>query len=86
MVQLYNLTNLDKPDKRQLLATFYGDRAYGRFGEIVRFGDVDGDGGDELMVSAPRRSRDFTEEIDGGKCSIRVVSCNLEVVVTLVVC
>lgn len=70
MVQVFNLTNVGNLHSREVLATFYGDRAYGRFGEGVSFNDVDGDGVDELIVTAPRRSLDYKEEFEGGRNKI----------------
>ena len=63
-VQVFRQSLID--GKRELITSFYGDRSYGRFGEIVQFHDLDGDGHDELIISAPRRSNDITEEFEAG--------------------
>ncbi|XP_033739057.1 phosphatidylinositol-glycan-specific phospholipase D-like [Pecten maximus] len=56
-VFVYNITN----NNVQLLATFQGDRQFGRFGIFVKFEDVNGDGIDDLMIGAPRRNEDATD-------------------------
>ncbi|XP_069126024.1 phosphatidylinositol-glycan-specific phospholipase D-like [Argopecten irradians] len=56
-VFVYNITN----NNVQLLATFNGDRQFGRFGIFVKFEDVNGDGIDDLMIGAPRRNTDATD-------------------------
>ncbi|XP_065179738.1 phosphatidylinositol-glycan-specific phospholipase D-like [Sycon ciliatum] len=48
-------------------AVLEGDRAFGRFGATVSFGDVTGDGLDELIVTQPLRINDFTEHLYGGE-------------------
>lgn len=66
---LYNLTTLlEQPTNIQasIIARYQGDRAYGRYGDVVKFVDVDGDGKDELIIASPRRSKDITEEFYGG--------------------
>ncbi|XP_021363749.1 phosphatidylinositol-glycan-specific phospholipase D-like isoform X2 [Mizuhopecten yessoensis] len=68
-VFVYNITN----NNVQLLATFQGDRQFGRFGIYVKFEDVNADGIDDLMIGAPRRNYDatdivprwFSEDYDG---------------------
>ncbi|XP_035660620.1 phosphatidylinositol-glycan-specific phospholipase D-like isoform X1 [Branchiostoma floridae] len=44
-----------------------GDRDYSRYGWDVAFADVDMDGKDEFLVSAPLRTDDPTEELYGGE-------------------
>lgn len=69
-VTLYNLTTLlEQPTNIQasIIARYQGDRAYGRYGDVVKFVDVDGDGKDELIIASPRRSKDITEEFYGGE-------------------
>ncbi|CAH1254246.1 GPLD1 [Branchiostoma lanceolatum] len=44
-----------------------GDRDYSRFGWDVAFADINMDGKDELLVSAPLRTDDPTEELYGGE-------------------
>ncbi|XP_019619337.1 PREDICTED: phosphatidylinositol-glycan-specific phospholipase D-like [Branchiostoma belcheri] len=44
-----------------------GDRDYSRFGWDVAFVDINMDGKDELLVSAPLRTDDPTEELYGGE-------------------
>ncbi|XP_060062440.1 phosphatidylinositol-glycan-specific phospholipase D-like isoform X1 [Ylistrum balloti] len=69
VVFVYNITN----NNVQLLATFTGDRQFGRFGIFVKFEDVNADGIDDLMIGAPRRNYDatdivprwFSEDYDG---------------------
>ncbi|XP_069128392.1 phosphatidylinositol-glycan-specific phospholipase D-like [Argopecten irradians] len=56
-VFVYNITN----NNVQLLATFHGDRQFGRFGIFVKFEDVNADGIEDLMIGAPRRNYDATD-------------------------
>ncbi|KAH9496841.1 Glycosylphosphatidylinositol specific phospholipase D1 [Bulinus truncatus] len=61
-VYIYNLTDLQKP-----IAVFSGDRKFGRFGATVQIIDVNGDEVDDLIIGAPLRTEDFTEEITGAQ-------------------
>ncbi|XP_071955087.1 phosphatidylinositol-glycan-specific phospholipase D-like [Antedon mediterranea] len=74
-VQLLNLTKMsatsDSCHQMQAssipeVATFKGDRFYARFGMASKFHDVTGDKIGDLIVSAPYRIDDITEEIFGG--------------------
>ncbi|KAL5022389.1 hypothetical protein ScPMuIL_001544 [Solemya velum] len=49
------------------LAVFQGDRQYGRFGEHVKFADLNMDGFEDLIITAPLRTDDFTEELMGAQ-------------------
>ncbi|XP_052229611.1 phosphatidylinositol-glycan-specific phospholipase D-like isoform X2 [Dreissena polymorpha] len=49
----------------QLNQTIDGDRRFERFGTKIRFFDVSGDGLDDLIVTAPLRSQDISEEFYG---------------------
>ena len=70
-VTLYNLTAIIQSPSisahHYVIGTVRGDRAFGRFGDSVEFVDVDGDGREELIVSAPRRSTSTLDELHGGK-------------------
>ncbi|XP_033118373.1 phosphatidylinositol-glycan-specific phospholipase D-like [Anneissia japonica] len=48
------------------VAVFKGDRSYARFGMSAKLNDVTGDKIDDLIVSAPFRIDDITEELYGG--------------------
>ncbi|XP_005096368.1 phosphatidylinositol-glycan-specific phospholipase D [Aplysia californica] len=61
-VYLYNLSNPVKP-----IAVFNGDRRYGRFGAQVKFADLNGDFVDDLIIGAPLRTKDLTEEVVGAE-------------------
>ena len=56
-----------------VIARYRGDRAYGRFGDMIKFFDVNGDAKEELIISAPRRTDDLTEEFYGGMTMCVVV-------------
>lgn len=58
--------NLDI-NSTNVITSFSGDRRYARFGWSVALTDVNGDGNDDLLVSAPTRTDDFTGEIYGGE-------------------
>ncbi|XP_030847523.1 phosphatidylinositol-glycan-specific phospholipase D-like [Strongylocentrotus purpuratus] len=45
------------------IAMYEGDRQYGRYGGELMFQDVTGDGIDDLVVSAPFRTEDISEEL-----------------------
>ncbi|KAK7484042.1 hypothetical protein BaRGS_00024654, partial [Batillaria attramentaria] len=62
-VTLLNLTNLRQPP----LAVFSGDRRFSRFGSKMLFADLNGDGYDDLLIGAPLRTDDVTEEIHAGE-------------------
>ena len=47
-------------------AIFEGDRSYARFGWSLDFTDVNHDGIKDLIFSAPFRTEDITEELQGG--------------------
>ena len=48
-------------------AVFKGDRSYARFGWHIDWIDVNMDGLDDLVFSAPFRTQDLTEELVGGE-------------------
>ncbi|KAJ8312268.1 hypothetical protein KUTeg_009641 [Tegillarca granosa] len=58
VVVLYNVTK----DGTSLteISRFEGDRSYGRFGQFVKFEDINSDGIDDLIIGAPLRSQDPT--------------------------
>ncbi|KAL8584655.1 hypothetical protein ACOMHN_002384 [Nucella lapillus] len=62
-VLLLNLSNPYQPP----LAQFNGDRRYSRFGSQVKFFDINSDGFDDLIIGAPLRTDDITEEIYAGE-------------------
>ncbi|XP_041456952.1 phosphatidylinositol-glycan-specific phospholipase D-like [Lytechinus variegatus] len=45
------------------IALYEGDRQYGRFGGELMFDDITGDGIDDLIVGAPFRTQDISEEL-----------------------
>jgi len=47
-------------------AMFEGDRSFARFGWSLALTDVNQDGVDDLLFSAPFRTEDITEELRGG--------------------
>ncbi|KAL4235881.1 Glycosylphosphatidylinositol specific phospholipase D1 [Mactra antiquata] len=59
-VLLFNTTNGSLPPTKKPMAKLEGDRRIGRFGYSVKFWDVNNDGMDDLLISAPFRSDDFT--------------------------
>ena len=75
-VYLFNLTSLvamgaDIQNEavflsHSLVSTFSGDRDYGHFGMSVKFKDTNNDGIQDLIIGAPFRTEDLTEEITGG--------------------
>ncbi|XP_072460062.1 phosphatidylinositol-glycan-specific phospholipase D isoform X1 [Notamacropus eugenii] len=62
--QMYDLTAETGPS---LLGTFSGDRRFSRFGGIVHLRDLDNDGLDELIISAPLRTGDIIGGLLGGE-------------------
>ncbi|XP_027729629.1 phosphatidylinositol-glycan-specific phospholipase D isoform X1 [Vombatus ursinus] len=62
--RIYDLTAETGP---LLLGTFSGDRRFSRFGGIVHLRDLDNDGLDEIIISAPLRTGDFTGGLLGGE-------------------
>ncbi|PVD23836.1 hypothetical protein C0Q70_17110 [Pomacea canaliculata] len=62
VVQLFNLS-----DGAHLITTFSGDRRSSNFGGKVMFADVNDDGYDDLLLGAPFRTEDITEEIHAGE-------------------
>ncbi|XP_076462719.1 phosphatidylinositol-glycan-specific phospholipase D-like isoform X2 [Babylonia areolata] len=48
-------------------ATLQGDRRFSRFGSQILFSDVNSDGFDDLIVGAPFRTDDVTEEVHAGE-------------------
>uniref|UniRef100_A0A5F8G8I1 Phosphatidylinositol-glycan-specific phospholipase D n=1 Tax=Monodelphis domestica TaxID=13616 RepID=A0A5F8G8I1_MONDO len=61
---IYDLTPDTTPS---LLGTFSGDRRFSRFGGMVYLSDLDDDGLDEIIISAPLRTGDFTSGLLGGE-------------------
>ena len=49
----------------EAVSTFSGDRDYGKFGMSVKFRDTNDDTFQDLLVGAPFRTEDLTEEIKG---------------------
>ena len=64
-VLLYNMSSSSGYDEP--FAVLEGDRSFGRFGWKVELSDINGDGFSDLLVSAPLRIVDLTEEITGGE-------------------
>ncbi|XP_068951052.1 phosphatidylinositol-glycan-specific phospholipase D [Petaurus breviceps papuanus] len=62
--RIYDLTAETGPS---LLGTFSGDRRFSRFGGMVHLRDLDNDGLDEIIISAPLRTGDFTGGLLGGE-------------------
>ncbi|CAG5121091.1 unnamed protein product, partial [Candidula unifasciata] len=62
-VFLYNLSS----PSQSLLTVFSGDRKFGRFGQHMKFSDLNRDGYDDLIIGAPLRTDDFTEELSGAQ-------------------
>ncbi|BFZ16486.1 hypothetical protein BsWGS_19525 [Bradybaena similaris] len=60
------LYNLSFPGQN-LLTVFHGDRRFGRFGGHIKFSDLNRDGYDDLIIGAPLRTEDFTEELSGAQ-------------------
>ena len=79
-VYLFNLTSvsaerIDIQNERVYLkdkvaSIFSGDRDYGHFGMSVKFRDTNNDAFQDLIIGAPFRTEDLTEEITGGLYSI----------------
>ncbi|KAK0052127.1 phosphatidylinositol-glycan-specific phospholipase D [Biomphalaria pfeifferi] len=61
-VYIYKLTDLKNP-----ITVLSGDRKFGRFGATIKVLDVNSDGIDDLIVGAPLRTEDITEEITGAQ-------------------
>ena len=55
-------------------AVFEGDRSYARFGWQTNWFDVNLDGVDDLVFSAPFRTDDITEKLRGGIMVVTVYS------------
>ena len=49
-------------------AIFEGDRSFARFGWSLALTDVNQDGVEDLLFSAPFRTEDITEVLRGGNC------------------
>lgn len=47
-------------------AVFEGDRSFARFGWSLDLTDVNQDGVQDLLFSAPFRTNDLTQEVEGG--------------------
>ena len=47
-------------------AVFEGDRSFARFGWSLDLTDINQDGVQDLLFSAPFRTDDFTQDIEGG--------------------
>jgi glycosylphosphatidylinositol phospholipase D len=71
-IYLLDVTDLlsrtgDTPlSKLHITTIFEGDRSYARFGWKLDWTDVNLDGIDDLVFSAPFRTDDITEELKGG--------------------
>ncbi|XP_077994354.1 phosphatidylinositol-glycan-specific phospholipase D-like [Glandiceps talaboti] len=61
-VTLRNVTSLSKSH-----TAFSGDRSYGRYGEKILLEDVTGDQIDDVIIGAPFRIDDLSEELYGGE-------------------
>lgn len=59
-----------------LVTSFSGDRDYGHFGTSVKFRDTNGDGVQDLIIGAPFRTKDLTEEIIGGWYYLAIIKIN----------
>ncbi|XP_067677733.1 phosphatidylinositol-glycan-specific phospholipase D-like [Haliotis asinina] len=64
-VHLLNITNITSLQHE--VALYPGDRRYSRFGAKVKFADLNTDGYDDLIVTAPLRTDDATEELYGAE-------------------
>ncbi|XP_060045275.1 phosphatidylinositol-glycan-specific phospholipase D isoform X2 [Erinaceus europaeus] len=62
--RMYELTLDSQPS---LLSTFSGDRRFSRFGGVLHLSDLDNDGLDEIIMSAPLRIADVTSGLIGGE-------------------
>ena len=71
-VDIYYFPDKFLSEKPELKIRLLGDRSYGRFGDNVQFTNYDGFLEKQLIVGAPRRTKDFTEEIDNGKTKLRI--------------
>ena len=77
-VYLFNLTSVNAAGtgiqneaeflSDKVVSTFSGDRDYGHFGMSLKFRDTNDDKFQDLIIGAPFRTEDFTEEITGGEC------------------
>eukprot|EP00005_Dracoamoeba_jomungandri_P013797 CAMPEP_0174266644 /NCGR_PEP_ID=MMETSP0439-20130205/30978_1 /TAXON_ID=0 /ORGANISM="Stereomyxa ramosa, Strain Chinc5" /LENGTH=861 /DNA_ID=CAMNT_0015353739 /DNA_START=25 /DNA_END=2610 /DNA_ORIENTATION=+ len=54
-------------NEAQAISIFEGDRKFGRFGWEAKFMDLNSDGYEELVISAPLRTSDITEELFGAE-------------------
>ena len=81
-VHLFNLTLLVRSgfhfnenlfSSSAVVGNFSGDRDYGGFGMAIKFEDTNGDSVDDIIIGAPFRTEDLTEEIIGGMHRIFVV-------------
>ncbi|XP_074062019.1 phosphatidylinositol-glycan-specific phospholipase D isoform X2 [Macrotis lagotis] len=61
---MYDLSSNTVPS---LLGSISGDRRFSRFGGMVHLSDLDNDGLDEIIISAPLRTGDFTSGLLGGE-------------------
>lgn len=74
-IYLLNVTDLlsrkgDWPiTKLPVVTVFEGDRSFARFGWKLDWTDLNFDGVDDFVFSAPFRTDDVTEELKGGKCA-----------------
>ncbi|XP_065055782.1 phosphatidylinositol-glycan-specific phospholipase D-like isoform X2 [Rhopilema esculentum] len=75
-VHLFNLTLLVRSgfhfnenlfSSSAVVGNFSGDRDYGGFGMAVKFEDTNGDSVDDIIIGAPFRTEDLTEEIVGAE-------------------
>ena len=49
-----------------IIGRLHGDRSYSYFGSKVKFVDLFGNSRQQLVINAPRRTLDVTEELYGG--------------------
>eukprot|EP00794_Sanderia_malayensis_P010957 gene10957-12118_t len=72
-VYIFNLTTVLQSHLTSLhaeeaaLASFSGDRSYGRMGMSLGFSDVNQDSIDDLLIGSPYRTEDITEEVTGAE-------------------
>ncbi|XP_060608003.1 phosphatidylinositol-glycan-specific phospholipase D-like isoform X2 [Ruditapes philippinarum] len=63
VVGLFNTTSGGMPSTPLSDQVIEGDRSFGRFGQKVKFWDINNDTMSDLFIGAPFRSEDFTERL-----------------------